>query len=269
MNEPHAMGCDELADVAAELALGVLTGRERAEALAHLAQCPACRENVRQLAVTGEELLELLPLSEPPPGFETRVMDRLGFTTAGSVPGADSAPVADSVPGAASAPVPGLASVPVSDSDDASTAGRPRRGHGIRQLNRSRRLLTVAAAVAAIAVAAVGGWGLRAATTSPAKSPLSSAELLSATHQRAGTIYLYNGSPGWLYMYVDLSSRTGTVICQVISRDWQITTVGSFHLDNGYGAWGSPEPDTTAPPAAVRLVTPGGTVIATATISQH
>jgi anti-sigma-K factor RskA len=81
MNEPHAMGCDELADVAAELALGVLTGRERAEALAHLAQCPACRENVRQLAVTGEELLELLPVSEPPPGFETRVMDRLGFTT--------------------------------------------------------------------------------------------------------------------------------------------------------------------------------------------
>jgi hypothetical protein len=234
------MGCDELADVAAELALGVLTGRERAEALAHLAQCPACRENVRQLAVTGEELLELLPVSEPPPGFETRVMDRLGFTTPSPVP----------------------------VSDEAGTAER--RSHRVRQLSRSRRLLTVAAAVVAIAVAGVGGWGLRSATTtSPAKSPLSTAALLSATHQRAGTIYIYNGSPHWLYMYVDMSSRTGTVICQVISRDWQITTVGSFQLDNGYGAWGSPEPDTTAPPAAVRLVTPGGTVIATATISQH
>ena len=36
MTEPNGMSCGEFDDVAAELALGVLTGRERAEAIAHL-----------------------------------------------------------------------------------------------------------------------------------------------------------------------------------------------------------------------------------------
>ena len=36
MSELNSMSCAEFHDSAAELALGVLTGRERAEALAHL-----------------------------------------------------------------------------------------------------------------------------------------------------------------------------------------------------------------------------------------
>jgi hypothetical protein len=238
MNEPYRMGCDELADVAAELALGVLTGRERAEALAHLDQCPACRENVRQLTTTGEELLELLPAIEPPPGFETRVMDRLGLTTP--------------------APVP----IP-----DHGSARRPRasRRWSTRPAGRTRRLLSAAAVAAAIAVAVLGGWGLHAATTAPAASPLSSAALLSATSQRTGTVFLYTGSPRWLYMSVDLASGNGTVICQLISRDGQVTTIGSFRLTRGYGSWSSPEPGTAGTPAAARLISPDGTVLATAT----
>ena len=79
MSELNEMGCAGFADVAAELALGALTGRERAEALAHLDRCAACQEHVRQLTVTGQELLRLLPPEEPPPGFETRVLERLGL----------------------------------------------------------------------------------------------------------------------------------------------------------------------------------------------
>ena len=79
MNELNEMGCREFSDVAAELALGVLTGRERAQALAHLDHCASCREEVRQLTATGEGLLGLLPNMEPPAGFEARVMDRLGL----------------------------------------------------------------------------------------------------------------------------------------------------------------------------------------------
>ena len=56
MSELNDMTCAELADVAAELALGVLTGRERAVAIAHLDTCDACREHVRQLMATGEQL---------------------------------------------------------------------------------------------------------------------------------------------------------------------------------------------------------------------
>ena len=44
MSRATHMSCAEFHDSAAELALGVLTGRERAEALAHLDHCEACRE---------------------------------------------------------------------------------------------------------------------------------------------------------------------------------------------------------------------------------
>jgi anti-sigma factor RsiW len=73
MSELNEMGCAGVADAAAELALGVLPGGERARVLAHLGGCGACRENVRQLTMTGEALLGLLPGSEPPLGFETGV----------------------------------------------------------------------------------------------------------------------------------------------------------------------------------------------------
>ncbi len=79
MSELNEMGCREFSDISAELALGVLTGRERAQALAHLDHCASCREEVRQLTATGEGLLGLLPSVEPPAGFEARVMDRLGL----------------------------------------------------------------------------------------------------------------------------------------------------------------------------------------------
>ncbi|MFE5813003.1 zf-HC2 domain-containing protein [Streptomyces sp. NPDC056479] len=69
--------CAWLRSVADELALGVLSGQERAEAIAHLDRCATCREHVEQLTPVADGLLCLLPGSEPPVGFETRVMDRL------------------------------------------------------------------------------------------------------------------------------------------------------------------------------------------------
>jgi Putative zinc-finger len=87
MSELNEMNCHEFQDAAAELALGVLTGRERAQAMAHLEYCEACRENVRQLTLTGEGLLGLLPAMEPPVGFETRVMDRIGLAAPAPGPG--------------------------------------------------------------------------------------------------------------------------------------------------------------------------------------
>jgi hypothetical protein len=73
------MTCRELSDEAAELAFGALTGRERALALAHLEACRACLEVVRRLMTTADELLGLLPVHDPPPGFEVAVLARIGL----------------------------------------------------------------------------------------------------------------------------------------------------------------------------------------------
>ena len=238
MSDTYMMGCGEFADVAAELALGVLTGRERALALAHLDQCESCRENVRQLTMTGEELLGLLPAIEPPAGFETRVMERIGLGT----------------------PSPGPA-----PARRLSMPGRVRR---LSMPGLTRRMLAAAAIVLAVVAAGLGGWGLRAATSSSAASaPLSASALLSASHQTVGEIFVYDGSPRWAYMSVDMDSGNGTVTCQLVGKDGHVTTVGSFRLHDGYGSWVSSRPLGNGPLAGARLLSADGTVLATASFS--
>ena len=241
MSELNEMGCAEFADVAAELALGVLTGRERARALAHLDWCDTCRENVRQLTVAGEELVGLLPAIEPPAGFETRVMERLGLTTPAPAPARHLSP--------------------------ARRVGRKLVGWmGSAGAGRPRRLLAAAAVAVAVIVAGLSGWNLHPATS----TPLSSAALLTASHQTVGKIYFYDSGSQWLYMSVNIGSGSGvagnsTVVCQVEGPDGHVTTIGSFQLTGGYGYWGSPDPATNGPLTGARLVTTTGAVLATAT----
>jgi hypothetical protein len=245
MSELNEMGCQEFSDVAAELALGVLTGRERAQALAHLDHCASCREEVGQLTATGEGLLGLLPSVEPPAGFETRVMDRLGLTAPAPSP-ASQAGWTSRIPLLGRKPARRAATGPA------------------RPPGRTRRALALAAVTLAVVAAGLGGWGLRPGTPAPAGAPLSSATLLSASHQAAGKIFLYQGSSRWLYMSVAMPSENGTVICQVESGDGHITTLGSFRVTDGRGYWGSPIPATQGALTGARLVGPGGTVLATA-----
>jgi hypothetical protein len=69
-------GCDEVRELAPELALGIASGEERARALEHLAGCPACRVLVGEMSDVSDELLLAAPALEPPVGFESRMIDR-------------------------------------------------------------------------------------------------------------------------------------------------------------------------------------------------
>jgi anti-sigma-K factor RskA len=251
MSEPTdypSMSCDEFAAVAAELALGVLTGRERAAALAHLDGCESCRELVRELTTTGEELLALLPSREPPAGFETRVLERIGLP----------APASHGRPGPrrrANRPAGRRVNRP---------PGRPR--------DRMRSLVSAAAVVLALVGAALGGWGIRA-VTEPTASPgtgqtsaLSSAALVTAAHQTVGLVAVSKRSPWWMSMSVNLGELSGdvTVTCQLENADGTYTTVGHFQLSEGYGTWGSPY-TTGDGIVGARLLSANNTVLATAT----
>src|SRR5204862_6898044 len=70
--------CEEARSVAAEVALGLVTGAERGAVHAHLETCPSCRRDVDALAAASDRILQLAPPAEPPPGFETRVLWRIG-----------------------------------------------------------------------------------------------------------------------------------------------------------------------------------------------
>lgn len=72
-----ASTCAEVRELAPELALGIVGGPDRAEALEHTSECGPCRAFVGELAEAADALPLLAAEVEPPPGFETRVLTAL------------------------------------------------------------------------------------------------------------------------------------------------------------------------------------------------
>ncbi|MGW1377443.1 hypothetical protein ACWD6P_24675 [Streptomyces sp. NPDC002446] len=236
--------CQKLREFGAELALGVLPGRERAEAVAHLDRCADCREYVGQLTLVGDGLVGLLPGREPPVGFETRVARSLARSAAAQ--------------GARRHP---------------RGIGRARRGF------RGRVRLRVASAVAALALACgFGGWAVGTAlenAAAPARPVVMGAGLLHGgltaagpDRQPVGEIFAHTGSPAWMYLSVDLDDAgipySGKVTCLLERTNGTTVRVGTFALHDGYGYWGAPLAVDPSTLSGARLVATDGTVLATA-----
>jgi hypothetical protein len=261
--------CAGLAEAAAELALGVLTGRERAQAIAHLDRCDNCREDVRQLMATSEGLLGLLPESEPPAGFETRVLDRMGL----SVAAAEGVAAGGEAAGGENARVRRLWRPRPRRAPRAPRTPRTPRAPGAWG---ARRLVAAAAVAVAVIGAGVAGWGMRAAiaphpgSSATAQAQLNSAPLLTASGQNVGQVFISEGgkdqdSQQWMVMSLDLPNGDSTVTCQVVGADGKVTTVGSFRVTGGYGAWGSTGAWGGGPVHTARVLAANGTLLATAT----
>ncbi len=261
--------CARLRELAPELALGVLTGEERAEARKHLATCPECREHVLELTSVGDGLLALVPGAEPPVGFEDRVLTRLGISAGQQAAPTQPIPVAQ-VRVAVATPMPAPTSAPMPRQAPVADLERERARRG------ARRWVPIAAAAAAIAlVFGFGGWAMglnsrsgqaTATAPNPAATPLLRGTLLSADRKAMGQVWAWPGRPSWVYMDVEVEQHTGmNLTCQVQRADGSTVTIGTFALDDGYGHWGAPAPVGKGEKA--RLVDPDGAVIASATLS--
>ncbi|MER5543634.1 hypothetical protein ABT072_14580 [Streptomyces sp. NPDC002589] len=240
--------CDKLREIAAELALGVLPGRERAEAMAHLDRCADCREYVRQLTLVGDRLIGLLPDSEPPPGFETRVARGL----------ARQAPAAE-----------------------AATSASARASRTLRGRARRARLRLAAVATAVTVAVGFAGWGvgtaveevLASSAPAPASEPMLVGDMTSATNGgTVGEVYAHPGTPGWIFVSVALggphAAYNGKVTCLLEHADGTTVRVGDFTLTGGHGEWGVAAPGDLSTLSGARLTTPDGTVLATAHLAK-
>ena len=197
--------CGRCADAIAELALGISTGRERALALAHVEACPRCHAEVERLSLAADSLLEVVPAIEPPLGFEVRLMDRLGVSR-------------------------GL-------------RHRVRRQWFVWRASWA----VVGLALLVAAVAGVGtGWLVRGGQQPPAVQSgfgtgpagrVQTASLLSAG-RNVGTVTVYSGRTTWLFMSLEDGSWSGKATCQVRLAGGRTELLGTFWLENGYGAWG-------------------------------
>ncbi len=218
-------GCEQYENELAELALGVLTGRERARVLSHVESCPRCAEELEVLSRTADSVVMAAPEMEPPLGFEVRLFDRMGVTDV-----------------------------------------RPRR----RRLRPSRWVPSVVG-VAAAALALGLGLSLTSSPTpnvtaqSQGSRHMVTADLV-ANDKTVGHVVTVGGDRPWMSMTLDDSAAHGTVDCVVVTDDGMRHTVGTFHAHEGYGAWMAPLHVDPAHVRTAEVVTPSGTVIATATL---
>jgi hypothetical protein len=237
--------CREFDDAAAELALGVLVGRERAAALGHLEHCARCREVVADLSVTADRLLELIPDVEPAPGLEQRVTAAL---TAGHS-GGGRRPI---VPlwrryarGA------GLAT--------AFLLGGLVLGNDAPPASQQIRLVPAPHAAP---------WTGAAEQPIPTENIVLYAPLTEGNLQ-VGQAYLYDGADDW--MYLSLNSTSGgpvvadtNVTCTLVRPDGSTTPLGTFVLRHGQGSWAGAAPDPTGTSPTANVVDSAGRVVATA-----
>jgi hypothetical protein len=219
-------GCEEYGDELAELALGVLTGRDRARVLSHVESCPRCAEELEILSRAADSVVQAAPEMEPPLGFEVRLFERMGLT---------------------------------------DVAPRRRRF-------RPSRWVPAVVGVAAAALALGLALGLTSSSPTPTVTaqPHGAHRVVTAAlvedGATVGHVMVMGGAKPWISMMLDDSSAHGTVDCVVVTHDGLTHHVGTFVAHKGYGAWIAPLPVNPAEVRAAEVVSPSGTVIATATL---
>jgi hypothetical protein len=225
------MNCAAFQDAAAELALGILTGPDRAAALKHMERCGSCQAEVGSLAAAADRLLDLVPERGVPDGFETRM----------------AAAFRQSVPG---------------------QAGRSHRGKAAcRRLAGWWRRAGLAAAAAAAAGAL--GFGLHqiGAPQEPAYSGAEVAALRTPAGAPAGEVAVTGAPQPLLVMVLSPGAAPGWYHCYLRTSGGRQAFAGAFHVGQDGGVWVIRPPMPPRDLTGLRLVAPGGTEIASATFT--
>jgi len=234
----HASACDEHADNLVELALGILTGRERASTLAHVDSCPRCAEELEQLAHAADAVVRVAPEIEPPMGFEVRLFSRMGLA-------------------------------------EASASYEARHARPLTAARWSKRVprwvLAGAAAVIALALGLGIGWSMGSRHGGPRPTQgLVGTEIatgdLTANGSTVGSVNTYGGYKPWMVVTLADSSTDGKVTCEVVTDDGVTHEVGSFTATDGYGAWVAPLRVSPQDVRRAEVVSSSGKVIATAAL---
>jgi anti-sigma-K factor RskA len=225
--------CDDYAENLPELALGILTGRDRAAALAHVDGCAHCAEELEQLSHAADAVLSVAPELEPTVGFEVRLFNRMG--------------VAD-------VPAPRAAS----------------RHAPLRWLSSSPRwALAAAASIVALVVGLSVGWSI-GSPSGPSRQRPTDPAVASATLTEHGSlvgrVVTYGGSTPWMIVTLADSSAHGNISCEVVTDDGMTHKIGTFAATYGYAAWDAPLRVAPQDVRKAEVVSSNGTVIATATL---
>jgi hypothetical protein len=140
-----------------------------------------------------------------------------------------------------------------------------------RRLRPSRWVPAVAAAAAAAAALAVGLSLSLSSSPAPTvaaqghQNGVVSANLVESG-ETVGHVVAFGGARPWMSMMLADSTARGLVNCVVVTDDGVTHHVGTFVARQGYGAWIAPLHVNPEDLRTAEVVSPSGTVIATATL---
>jgi hypothetical protein len=215
------MKCEEIHELAPEIALGIADGEERAEALRHLSSCAESRRAVERLSGVADELLLMAPTAEPPAGFESRVVEALGL----------------------------------------ERPPRRRLPRWLTPRWLAPRLAPALAAAAVTAAVLIGTYSDDLRTAERYRDTLALADgryfqaeqLADETGARGGVAFGYEGSPSWVLLTVDPAHRAAVSRGELMTRDGRTIALPSLELDRD-GSWGGTIPVNLYKVASIRLL---------------
>jgi anti-sigma-K factor RskA len=230
-DDTRDQACERYSGELAELALGVLTGRERAQALSHVESCQRCADELEQLSRVADTVLQVAPDVEPPMGFEVRLFEKMG----------------------------------VSDVQARRRWFRP--SHWVP----ATVAVAAAAVALGLGLSLTSSSPTGVGTSQAQHQGARGTQVLSAALMQNGTnvgrVATFGGDKPWMSMMLVDSAAHGTINCVVVTDDGVSHHVGTFVAREGYGAWIAPLHDVN--PNDIRtaeVVSPSGTVIATAAL---
>ena len=142
------------------------------------------------------------------------------------------------------------------------------------RMRRSRAaLIGVAASIALVgATFAATEASNKGATTSSAIQAPHGKVLRTATFETSqghglGQIVVYGGSPGWVFMNVDVPTSSGTVKCELRMMDGSVVAAGTVDLHHGTGVLSKKIHVDTSRLRGATLYSPFGAVVGTATFA--
>ena len=222
--------CDQVRELAPEVALDIAGGKERDAVLRHIAGCAECRDLVAELSDVTDELLLLAPAHEPPLGFRTRTLARMHDPIR-------SRPRWRIALAAAAAVILAVA-----------------LGAGwMYQATSSDR--TLAAGYRAVLSQGHGSFFTVATLQGPQGA--------------AGTVFGYQGHPSWLFATVQGSTVPGPFRVQLVTNDGRYVPLGVGDFGPGNASWGRAIPVDLMAVVQLRFEQVNGTAVLVASFSAH
>jgi anti-sigma-K factor RskA len=240
------MGCEQVRELAPDLAIGIADGQERDAALRHAATCPGCRQLVSELSSVVDDLLLLAPSHQPPPDFASRTLARM----------------------TPSSPRPRRRSI------------RP----AIRRTIGGRPWVTRLAVAASFVLAlAVGAGVVYQGTSGDRRLADSYRSVLAQGHGSffaaaplqgptgtLGRVFGYQGQPSWLFATVSMpAARPQRFDVWLVTRDGRRLSLGETVLGGTHSTWGAGIPVKLTQVAQLRFEAASGHATMVAYLNAH